>query len=281
MRLTILSGKGGTGKTLISTNLAVFIAHKTKHTVTYIDADVEEPNGTIFLSALFDTTQDVTVPVPHLRTGSIDIQTARQVAHACVYNALVPAGASLQIYSELCHSCGVCTYLAGEALEEIPRTIGTIRRGMYNTVLVIEGRLNIGEIRATPLIKELLDYTDTTDITIIDAPPGCSCSVMESLSSSQKALLVTEPTDFGLHDLKKAVQLVKAFSLPYAVIINRSDIGNDNVYHYLRNNFPIIAEIPFDDTISSAYLESRPVGDASQALNTALKSITLWLEDMP
>ena len=276
MRLTIASGKGGTGKTLVSTNLSCVLEQRGV-SVTYVDADVEAPNGDLFLSPADLMIEEVTVPTPALRAERCHGHAKCQ--EICAFNAILAAKGNIVVFDELCHSCGACRLACPDnALVERPRLIGEIRRGVAAGIRFLGGRLNIGEARAVPLIAALLDRLDPRGreegVIIVDAPPGVACSAVEAVKGADMVLLVTEPTPFGCHDLALAVEMCRAVEVTPAAVINRCDLGDREIYHLLeRLSVPILAEIPFERTIASAYAGSRLAYDQSETLRRALEAV--------
>jgi MinD superfamily P-loop ATPase len=249
MIITVASGKGGTGKTTVATNLALSIGTN----VQLLDCDVEQPNAHLFLKPVFDRSETVATPVP-----SIDMDKCTlcgKCGELCVYKAIVVVGETVLSFEELCHSCGGCMAICPEdAITEKGRELGVIQKGHYNGIEFIHGKLRVGEAMSPPLIKEVLFLRDTTRLTIVDAPPGTSCPVIETMKPADFVLLVTEPTPFGLYDLKLAVGAAKILDIPCGLIINRSDMGDEKVKAYAAaEKLPILLEIPFDRRIAEAY----------------------------
>ncbi|RKX26695.1 MAG: (4Fe-4S)-binding protein [Candidatus Zixiibacteriota bacterium] len=252
MEISIASGKGGTGKTTIATNLAVAIA-RMGIDVAYLDCDVEEPNGHIFLKPEITKEIDVTVPIPRVDLDKCTL--CGECSAACEYHAIAVLGKTVEVFPSLCHGCGGCRDVCPEdAIEEIPRTIGNISRGVGMGVEFIEGRLNVGEAISPPITKAMRKLDINSDVIIIDAPPGTSCPVIEAISGTDFVILVTEPTPFGLNDLKLAVGMVREVGLPCGVVINRSDIGDDRTEEYCnKEEIDILMKIPFNRQIAEAY----------------------------
>ncbi|MBN1774305.1 MAG: ATP-binding protein [Deltaproteobacteria bacterium] len=225
MRLVVASGKGGTGKTLVSTHLA-WLAAERGLDVTYADVDVETPNGHLFLAPVVEREHRHTVLLPSLPFGHC---TGCGVCHDfCQYNAILPLPDSVLIFPELCHNCGGCVRVCPPAvLSEVPHEVGTVREGRAGNLRFLDGRVDVGEPRATPLIQEVLRRIDAGTLAVVDAPPGTSCNTTAALSGADRVLLVTEPTPFGLHDLRLALQLCRTAGLPAGVVINRADLGDD------------------------------------------------------
>jgi MinD superfamily P-loop ATPase len=181
----------------------------------------------------------------------------------CVFKAIVVVGDTVLPFEELCHSCGGCMAVCPEkAISEKGRKLGTLQKGNFNGVEFIHGKLRVGEAMAPPLIKEVLGFCDPAKTTIVDAPPGTSCPVIETMKPADFILLVTEPTPFGLHDLELAVGAAKILNIPCGLVINRSDLGDSNVQAYAnRENLPVLMEIPFDRKIAEAYSRGDMIVD--------------------
>ncbi len=250
--ISVASGKGGTGKTTIATNLALVLA-KRGEKVTYLDCDVEEPNGHIFLKPDIMQSNPVNVPVPQVDHEKCNF--CGKCGDICEFNAIAVLEDKVLVFPSICHSCGGCTSVCPEgAIKDVPRTIGEIHSGNGLGIAFHEGRLNVGEAIAPPITKVLRKSAGASDIVLIDAPPGTSCPVIEAVKDTDFVLLVTEPTPFGLNDLKLAVGMVRALNLPFGVVINRSDSGDDGVETYcLKEDVDIMMRIRFDRKLAEAY----------------------------
>jgi MinD superfamily P-loop ATPase len=251
MIIAVASGKGGTGKTTVATNLAISIGK-----ARILDCDVEEPNANIFLNFDMEKKEDVNVLIP-----SIDKQKCTlcgDCVKACRYNALAMLPKDILLFPELCHGCGLCSMVCKyDAISEVPRKIGEILYGKNEEIELYQGLLNIGEAMATPIIKELKKYSN--EMTIIDAPPGNACPTMEAIIDSDFVILVTEPTPFGLHDLKIAVSIVRKFGIPFGVVINKYGIGDDGVERYCeQEGIRIMMKIPHSREIANLYSRGIP-----------------------
>jgi MinD superfamily P-loop ATPase len=253
MIISIASGKGGTGKTTIATNLALSLEE-----AQLIDCDVEEPNANIFLKATIKKSEDVTVEIPNVDTTLCDY--CGKCSDFCSYNALATVGSKVLVFPELCHSCGGCALVCPKgAIKWKTRTIGKIEHGSVNGFDFYHGLLNVGESMAIPVLKSLKKKIDSTKNVILDAPPGTSCPMIETVNGSDYCMLVTEPTPFGLHDLKLAVNVVKHLNIPFGVIINCDGIGDNTVEHFCqKEKIPILMKIPHDKNIAELYSKGIP-----------------------
>jgi len=257
MIISVASGKGGTGKTTVATNLALSIGSQ----VQLLDCDVEQPNAHLFIQPVFDRTDTVTTPVPEIDLGKCTL--CGKCGEICEFKAIVVVAETVLVFDELCHSCGGCMAVCPEdAITEKGRELGVLQKGHRNGIEFIHGKLRVGEAMSPPLIKEVLSYRDPAKLTIVDAPPGTSCPVIEAMKPADFVLLVTEPTPFGLYDLKLAVGAAKILDIPCGLIINRSDMGDQKVKEYAANeNLPILMEIPFDRRIAEAYSRGDMIVD--------------------
>jgi MinD superfamily P-loop ATPase len=249
MIISIASGKGGTGKTTVATNLAVSIGSD----VQLLDCDVEAPNAHLFINPVIELNKKVYTPVPQIDEEKCNF--CKKCAEICRFKAIAVIKEIVLTFPELCHSCGGCMEVCPEkAITETGRELGVIEIGHRNNLAFAHGRLRIGEAMSPPLIREVRSYTRSDQLTIIDAPPGTSCPVIAAMKGADFVLMVTEPTPFGLHDLKLAVEAVKLLEIPRGLVINRSDIGDDGVQTYAKmENLPILMEIPFDRRIAEIY----------------------------
>ncbi len=256
--VAIASGKGGTGKTTIATNLA-YAASTLARTVQYLDCDVEEPNGHIFLKPQINRSQDVTIDVPQ-----VDIEKCTacgKCGEICQYGAIICIKEHVLTFEQLCHSCGGCIRICPVgAIKAKPLKIGDIEFGKAGGIDFVSGRLQIGNVRTPALIKEVKKQIKQDCVTILDVPPGTSCPVVEAVKGVDLVLLVTEPTPFGLNDLKLAVELTREMNLPFAVIINRYGIGNEEVEKYCRvENIDVIMKLPDDRRVAEAYSSGKMI----------------------
>ena len=249
MIISIASGKGGTGKTTVATNLAVSIGSD----VQLLDCDVEEPNAHLFLKPIVTETETMYTPVPEVDKEKCTL--CGKCGEICQFKAIIVIGETVLPFHELCHSCGGCMEVCPEnAITEVGRELGVLEKGYRDGIEFIHGRLRIGEAMSPPLIRKVRSFADPNKHTIIDAPPGTSCPVIESMKNTDFVLLVTEPTPFGLHDLKLAVGAVRILNIPHGLVINRSDVGDSQVQAYAeKEEISVLMEIPFDRKIAEAY----------------------------
>ena len=257
MIVSVASGKGGTGKTLVATSLALSLSDNYK--VQLLDCDVEEPNANILLHLAVNQSQPVYIPIP--KVDETKCTYCGKCAEVCAYNAIAMLKEKVLVFPELCHGCGACSYLCPEsAIAEEGREIGVVERGDSGNLELIQGKLNVGEAMAPPIIREVKKYIDPANTIIIDVPPGTSCPVVESVEGSDFCLLVTEPTPFGLNDLALAVEVVKKLGIPCGVVINRVGVGNQEVEQYChREGIPILLRIPLDRNIAMLYSQGIPL----------------------
>jgi MinD superfamily P-loop ATPase len=260
MIISVASGKGGTGKTTVATNLALSIVG-TRHAVSlqFLDCDVEEPNAHIFLRPRMLESRPVALPVPQ-----VDFEKCTycgKCAEVCQFSAIAVIKKNVLTFPELCHGCGACSLLCPEdAITEVDREIGVLEIGRSDGIRFIHGILEISEAMSPPLIKAVKEAADNSGTTIVDVPPGTSCPVIEAVKDSNFCLLVTEPTPFGLNDLILAVEMLRILKIPFGVAVNRSDVGDDKVDDYCRReDIPILMKIPMDRDLAVAYSKGIPV----------------------
>jgi MinD superfamily P-loop ATPase len=254
MVIAVLSGKGGTGKTTVAVNLALSLTEQER--IVLVDADVEEPNAALYLKPNLAVGEviPVTVPVPEIARERCDY--CGRCADFCQYGALAVAAGSVLTFQELCHGCGGCALVCPKAaIRELPREIGTVEKGQAGRLTFWQGRLKIGEPFAVPVtrcLKQEIGKLDCLAAVIVDSPPGAGCPVVEAVRDSDFALLVTEPTPFGRHDLGIALKLVRQMNIPHGVVINRAGEG-DRIIKELCAGYdvPVLLEIPFSTQLAS------------------------------
>jgi MinD superfamily P-loop ATPase len=249
MIIAVASGKGGTGKTLISTSLALSLGKD----VQFMDCDVEEPNAHIFLKPKIDKTEKVNVLIPQVDESKCDF--CGKCSQVCEYNAIVVAKEKVLIFPQLCHSCGGCILLCPKnAFTEKEREVGQIEFGKADAIDFVSGTLNVGEAMPVPMVSAVKKKIDTSKIVIIDASPGTSCPVVEAIKGSDFCILVTESTPFGFSDLKLAIEVVKKMNIQCGVIINKYDKTYVKTEEYCEiNNIPILLRVPEERKIAEAY----------------------------
>jgi MinD superfamily P-loop ATPase len=251
MIISVASGKGGTGKTLVATSLALSI--KDFEHVQLLDCDVEEPNVHILLKPVISRGEAACIPVPEV--DETKCTYCGKCAEVCVYHAIAILPRNVLVFPQLCHGCGACSYLCPEeAISEERREIGVIESGNANGIEFVHGKLLVGETMPTPVIRRVKEKASHDSIVIIDVAPGTSCPVVESVKGSDFCILVTEPTPFGLNDLDLAVDTVRELGVPCGVVLNRAGTGSTGVEEYChKNNLPILLTIPFDMEIARNY----------------------------
>jgi MinD superfamily P-loop ATPase len=257
MIISVASGKGGTGKTLVATSLALSLIDNYK--VQLLDCDVEEPNANILLHLAVNQSQCVYIPIP--KVDETKCTYCSKCAEVCAYNAIAVLKKKVLVFPELCHGCGACSYLCPEsAITEEGREVGEVERGDSGNLELIQGKLNVGEAMAPPVIREVKKYINPTNIIIIDVPPGTSCPVIEAAKESDFCLLVTEPTPFGLNDLSLAVEMIRKLGIHCGVVINRVGVGDEEVEQYChREGIPVLLRIPLDRKIALLYSKGIPL----------------------
>lgn len=261
MRIAVASGKGGTGKTTVATNLA-YVAARGGRAVAYLDCDVEEPNGALFLKPVMASSCPVPVSIPE-----VDLTRCTHCGlcgRICQFSAIVPLNGKVLVFPELCHGCGGCWLVcASGAIREVHRPTGRVELGRAGDVRFVQGILDVGNAMSPPVIRAVKAAAPAADLVVVDAPPGTSCPAVESIRHSDYVVLVTEPTPFGLHDLKLAVEMVRVLDLPHGLVVNRADGRDSDTHRWSREEgIPILVEMPDDRRIAEAYSRGEMVCEA-------------------
>jgi len=276
MKIAIASGKGGTGKTFVATNI-FYTLLQNKYRTMLVDCDAEAPNSIAFFKTKLIKETEVSQLVPVINT---EVCTFCSRCHEyCNYNAIfiLPPMKVIQVIEDLCHSCGACTVACKfGAISEKSVSLGQV--SIYSTngmPALIEARMNIGIMSPVPVIKAAIRLTDNqSDIVIMDAPPGTSCPFIQTVASADYVILVTEPTPFGLSDLKQSVETLKTINIPCGVIINRAGLGDNLVQEYLiKEKIPLLLEIPFKKEIAALYSMGKIVAESDHLLSKQLLSV--------
>ncbi len=283
-KISIASGKGGTGKTTVSVSLYHWLSKLLNKHIQIVDCDVEEPNDILFYGSTYLVSEEVIYQkVPQIDTSKCTF--CKICSDVCEFNAIViiPPVKFAEVNSSLCHSCGACSvFCKQDALIEKPIAIGSVKRYQIGDGKgLIEGRLKVGSAMQTMLIKELKKrVSEDVDIVLYDAPPGTSCSVVETVIDSDFVILVAEPTPFGLHDLKLTVSLMYKLNKTFGVVINKAGLGSGDVYDYLKiNNIQLLGEIPFNQSFASEYAQGRVVAsDVPTEIKEGFKTIVQAIE---
>lgn len=282
MKISIASGKGGTGKTTLSTNLASYLSESCE--VVLVDLDVEEPNSKLFIEAQLVFKEEKYTLIPEWVQDKCTLCGICQ--QSCNFNAIIQLDETIEVFPQLCHSCFACSELCPEeALPMIPQKIGELRYSKNSNLHFVESRLDIGQEQAVPLIAQTNDYVGKNFpgniIRIFDSPPGTSCPVIEATKAADLVILVTEPTPFGLHDLKLAVDTVKQLNKTFGVVVNRIGIGNNEVLSYCnKENIPIIGKIPNDRRIAELYSRGELIYKSIPKVKEQLKQIENYITKM-
>jgi MinD superfamily P-loop ATPase len=278
-KIAIASGKGGTGKTSISVTLHHFLQKHITKNIQLVDCDVEEPNDILFYpEAKKKKAQKITQLIPKIDTDKCVF--CKKCADFCEFNAIniIPNAQLAEVNTNLCHSCGACTVACEyEAITEIEHPIGkTNYYQQDNHISLIEGVLKIGSPMQTMVIKEIKSHVDPKNtITLYDAPPGTSCPVVETISDTDYVILVTEPTPFGLHDLKLMIALLDKIQKPFGLIVNKAGLGNNDVYEYIKQkNIELLGEIPFDHDYAAKYAKGDLLINISEEISDIYNHIT-------
>lgn len=258
MILAIASGKGGTGKTTVAVNLARTMGSA----VQLLDCDVEEPNDHLFLQGTPQHAEIANIPIPEVDESLCD--GCGECARLCEFHAIVSFGTTPLIFPELCHGCGGCTKVCPQAaIHEVDKRMGVVETLRDGNITLIQGLLDVGVAMAPPLIRAVKARLQEGTPSILDASPGTSCPVVTTVRNADFVLLVTEPTPFGLNDLRLAVEMLRELKLPFGVVVNRVGIGDDRVHAFCKEeDIPILAQIPDDRRIAEAYSRGQLIVDA-------------------
>ncbi len=273
MIISVASGKGGTGKTTV----AVALALAAPGPVRLLDCDVEEPNCHIFLKPVIQRVESVGIAVPSVDESKCN--GCGECGRACQYHAIVPLTHRRLVFPELCHGCGGCAKACPTgAITEVDHEIGVVETGICNGFAFVQGRLKVGHPMSPPLIRAVKRHAGADGVTVVDCPPGTSCPVVAAVKGSDCVVLVTEPTPFGLHDLRLAVEMVREMGIPFGVIVNRADTGDSRVLEYCREeDIPVLLRLPEDRRVAEAYSRGVSLLDALPGLRDAFAAL---LEDV-
>lgn len=248
MIISVASGKGGTGKTTTAASLAKILPD-----TVYIDCDVEEPDGHIFLEPVISNQYNAAKKVPNIDYDMCNL--CGKCAEICEFNALIMLKEEILIFDEMCHSCGACSFLCPlQAITEIDKNIGIIKTGKSGSTVFVEGILRIGEASPVSLINQVKNNIITGKVNIIDAPPGTSCSMVEAVKGSDYCILVTESTPYGLNDLRLAIDTVNSMNIPFGIIINKYDSSFSELDTFIvEKGYQLLMKIPYDIKLAENY----------------------------
>ncbi len=271
MNIAVLSGKGGTGKTLLSVNMAA-----ASKSATYIDCDVEEPNGYLFFKSEEIIEENVSVKIPEVDKELCS--GCRKCVDFCKFNALAFIKNAPIVFGDICHSCGGCSLLCPEnAITEKDKVIGKIEKGKSQGIDVYTGILNTGEVSGVPIIEKLLEENRATDnekLSIIDCPPGSACIVMESIKDADFCVLVAEPTAFGVHNLEMVYELVSLFGKPFGVVLNKCLDGENPSEEFCKEKgIKILGRVPFEKELGELNSNAKIAARESERYNKLFKNI--------
>jgi MinD superfamily P-loop ATPase len=276
MKIAIASGKGGTGKTTVATNLA-WLASQNGLATAYLDCDTEAPNGHLFLRPVIEERREVVRMIPQVDVTRCTL--GGQCTEICQFSAIVCLGQKILTFPELCHSCSGCQLVCPtHAISETPRAVGVVETGSCGALRFVQGRLNVGETSSPPVIRAVKQAAPPAQLLIYDAPPGTTCPMIETVRGSDYVLLVTEPTPFGMHDLRLAVEVVKSMKKSFGVVINRALSGVRETRQFCQQaRIPILAEIPDVMAIAEAYSEGRLAVEAVPGMRRTFAKLLLEL----
>jgi len=275
--ISVASGKGGTGKTTVAVNFALSLTN-----VLLLDCDVEEPNDHLLLNPIITKTKSVYVKIPSIQEDMCDY--CGVCAKFCKNNALFVTNKKILFFPQICTSCGGCKIVCPQhVITEKKRMIGKTKQGLVNGIELVYGELSIGEPMAIPIIRAVKKHISPLEkrVIIVDSPPGTSCPVIDTVHGTDFTILVTEPTPFGLYDLKIAVDVLRKLKIPFGVIINQSDIGDLRVHNFCNKNFiPILLEIPYSRKIAELYSVGKPFVLEMPEWNQKFKDLLKTIEKM-
>lgn len=266
MKIACLSGKGGAGKTLVAVNLAAVA-----DSAVYIDCDVEEPNGRLFLKPEQVKTETVSTLLPEFDAGKCT--GCKKCVQFCRFHALTYIREKPMVFSEVCHSCGGCMLVCPEgAVTEIQKPVGALETGSHENVKVVTGILNPGEASGVPVIRQVLKQA--RGLTVIDCPPGSACPVMESVTDADYCLLVVEPTAFGVHNFKMVYELVMLLGKKCGVVINKQDEPYELLERFCEeNDLPVLARIPYDPKIAALSADGQILSEKDKAFRFVFREL--------
>ncbi len=273
MRIAVLSGKGGTGKTFVSVNLAYVSGP-----VTYLDCDVEEPNGALFLKPHITNTETVRVMLPEVDESKCN--GCRICVDFCKFSALAYVKDRLRVFPELCHGCEGCLLLCPQgALKKAHRPVGRVESGVSGDIRVRSGILDVGQVTGVPIIRHMMETLTESEEVVIDCPPGSSCVVMESIRGADYCILVAESTAFGIHNLEMVYKLVKLFGKPHGLVINKHMGSANPLESYCEEReIPIIAKIPYDIHAGKLLASGRVLSAEDSEYEALFKGIRVQVE---
>ncbi len=280
MKIAIASGKGGTGKTTLSTNLSALWAERRQ--VTLLDLDVEEPNSGLFLNGTLVKQETIEKFIPVWNPDPCRL--CGKCQEVCEFNAVMKLGTEIMVFPELCHGCYACSDLCpNSALPMAARPMGELNHYRMGKLDFIEGRLAVGEEQAVPAIKRVKEYQKQelpdSELIIMDSPPGTSCPVIEAVKDVNFVILITEPTPFGLHDLKLAVETTRGLGKEMGIVINRDGIGDDGVERYCSDEgLRIVARIPQDRGMAKTYSAGKLIYLSHPVMKEELSRLIDFLE---
>jgi MinD superfamily P-loop ATPase len=273
VKVAVLSGKGGTGKTTVAVNLFNVLQNG-----VLIDTDTEEPNSHLFLQE--NIIQEHIVYKKHPVIDYEKCAFCGACGEHCNFNAIIPTKKQVLIFEDLCHHCGMCQMVCpNDAISYKDKPLGTITHFKHNNKDFYSGKLNIGEVSGVKVIEKLKERTQESDLLIIDCPPGVSCSTVASLQGVDSAIIVIEPTPFGLSDMKMVFELLREQKIPFGVVINKADLGNEDVLHYLRDErIDLITDIPYKREFARLYSEGLIISDHSDFFKDKMQDIVAYIE---